>query len=157
MAEELELAMRKIAAVASGWKPPSEDVGDSKPQNEVEEEDDDGQDVLRAAAGGHAATAGSLAGSGAAQGGSADAKGTEKKKVEKAESMEVQLKRVDLATASADLNGLAEALVVPSEDVCVNAALAIAHVCARDEALQEKDDPSLPPVMPVHTRSPSGV
>ena len=133
MAEEMASSVQKIARVAASWKPPpAESAEPSKVAASVEDDDTD-QDVLRAAAGG-------VAVGGVEEGAGQQQAPREKRAVGEVlvtvESVEVQLRRLDAATADADLVVLGDLLLSLQEDVAVKAALAIAHLCARDESLQ---------------------
>ncbi|KAL1524840.1 hypothetical protein AB1Y20_019720 [Prymnesium parvum] len=133
LAEELVDAMRQFERAAKAWKPQKEAVGDAAVKAEVAAEGGGEAtfDVLRAAAGG--AAAGALVAAGEAE---AAAAAASEPAAPKEESVEEKLRRVGAAKAGGELFALGELLLVYDEEVCVQAALAIGELCARDEQRQ---------------------
>ena len=135
LAEEMQVALRKVLGVAREWKAKAEALeleAQRLKQSEEPEEIDFGaaEDTLRAAAGD--ASTGSK--SGVAEPASSTAGAASASKLESKAS---QLKHVDEHAAGADLEPLANLLQSDHEDVCVKAALAITALCARDEDRQQ--------------------
>ena len=160
LAEEMQFAMRKLVAAAKACKDESAQLRLEleklkAPPDEPDFEEGIAEDVLRAAAGGHAEVgeakdgAADVASAGEAKSVASDAKGAkgaaakggkDVATVTKKEDKGSMLQRVDAATSETapDLPALSELLKSEYEDVAIKAALATAAVCARDGDMQQQ-------------------